>query len=61
MSFEIHVSGAPKAAVEAVVPGLVAEMVATGLTAADSSLWGPEADINSSVRVDIWEPGLEHA
>lgn len=25
------------------------------------ALWGPEADINSSVRVDIWEPGLEHA
>ncbi len=51
MSFEIHVSGAPKAAVEAVVPGLVAEMVATGLTAADSSLWGPEAEAEASIRL----------
>ncbi len=51
MSFEIHVSGAPKAAVEAVVPGLVAEMVATGLTAADSSLWGPEVEAEASIRL----------
>ena len=51
MSFEIHVNGAPKAAVEAVVPGLVAEMVATGLTAADSSLWGPEAEAEASIRL----------
>ncbi|MES2895475.1 MAG: nitrile hydratase subunit beta [Pseudomonadota bacterium] len=25
------------------------------------ALWGPDADINSSIRVDIWEPGLEPA
>ncbi|MGA0601246.1 nitrile hydratase subunit beta [Caulobacter sp. KR2-114] len=24
-------------------------------------LWGPEADINSSIRVDIWEPSLDPA
>ena len=36
MSFEIHVSGAPKGAVDAIVPGLVAEMIATALTAAET-------------------------
>ena len=51
MSFEIHVSGAPKGAVDAIVPGLVAEMIATALTAADTSLWGPEAEAEASVRL----------
>lgn len=51
MSFEIHTSGAPKAAVEALVPGLVADMIATALTAADSSLWGPDAEAEASTRL----------
>ena len=51
MSFEIHVSGAPKAAVEAVVPTLVADLVASGITAGDASLWGSAAEAEASTRL----------
>ena len=51
MSFEIHVSGAPKAAVEAVVPTLVADLVASGITAGDASLWGAAAEAEASTRL----------
>ena len=51
MSFEIHVSGAPKAAVEAIVPTLVADLVASGITAGDASLWGAEAEAEASTRL----------
>ena len=44
MSFEIHVSGAPKEAVERVVPTLIADLVASGITSGDASLWGPTAE-----------------
>jgi glucose-6-phosphate isomerase len=51
MSFEIHVSGAPKEAVEKVVPTLVADLVASGITSGDASLWGPAAEAEASKRL----------
>ena len=51
MSFEIHVSGAPKEAVERVVPTLVADLVASGITSGDASLWGPAAEAEASKRL----------
>ena len=51
MSFEIHVSGAPKEAVESVVPTLVADLVASGITSGDASLWGPAAEAEASKRL----------
>ncbi|WOQ68484.1 glucose-6-phosphate isomerase [Microbacterium limosum] len=51
MSFEIHVSGAPKAAVEATVPALIADLVASRITAGDPTLWGPAAEEEASKRL----------
>ncbi len=51
MSFEIHVSGAPKEAAERVVPTLVADLVASGITSGDASLWGPAAEAEASKRL----------
>lgn len=51
MSFEIHVSGAPKEAVERVVPTLIADLVASGITSGDASLWGPAAEAEASKRL----------
>lgn len=51
MSFEIHVSGAPKEAVARVVPTLVADLVASGITSGDASLWGPAAEAEASKRL----------
>ena len=51
MSFEIHVSGAPKEAVESVVPTLIADLVASGITSGDASLWGPAAEAEASKRL----------
>ncbi len=43
MAFDIHLTGHVKSVVEATLPGLVGDLVASGLTAGDSSLWGPDA------------------
>ncbi|MDX2375266.1 glucose-6-phosphate isomerase [Microbacterium sp. LRZ72] len=51
MSFEIHLSGAPKAAADELVPTLVAELVASGITNGDSSLWGAAAEDEASKRL----------
>jgi len=51
MTFDIHVSDAPRAAVEQVVPGLVAELVASGITAQDASLWGADAESEAAQRL----------
>jgi glucose-6-phosphate isomerase len=51
VSCKIHVSGAPAAAVEAVVPALVKDMVASGITGQDPTLWGPDAEHEASVRL----------
>lgn len=51
MSFEIHVSDRPKDLVAATVPGLVASLVASGITAGDATLWGPAAEAEASRRL----------
>ncbi len=51
MSFEIHLSGYPQAVADAVVPGLVTDMVATGITAQDPTLWGPAAESEARERL----------
>lgn len=51
MTFDLHASGAPKAAIETVVPGLIADLVASGLTAGDAFLWGPAAEADASTRL----------
>lgn len=51
MSFEIHVSGHVKDVVEQTLPGLVASLVASGITAGDADLWGPAAADEASRRL----------
>lgn len=41
MSFDIHVSGPVRQTVAQTVPALVADLVASGITAQDPTLWGP--------------------
>ncbi|MDF2918207.1 MAG: glucose-6-phosphate isomerase [Microbacterium sp.] len=51
MSFEIHVSGHVSDVVEKTVPRLVADLVASGITAGDADLWGPDAAAEASHRL----------
>ncbi|RLP74284.1 glucose-6-phosphate isomerase [Mycetocola tolaasinivorans] len=51
MSFEIHLSGDVKEAVAAAVPTLVADLVASGITAQNPTLWGADAEAESSIRL----------
>ena len=51
MSFQIHVSGAAKEAVDAHVPGLVKDLIASRIFAQDATLWGPDAESEASIRL----------
>lgn len=51
MSFDIHLSGHVKSVVDETLPGLVASLVASGITAGDASLWGPAAEEEASKRL----------
>ncbi|MFS0733210.1 glucose-6-phosphate isomerase [Microbacterium sp. 1P10UB] len=51
MTFDIRLTGRAKAVVEETLPGLVAGMVASGLTAGDTTLWGPAAEDEASRRL----------
>ncbi len=51
MSFEIHVSGRVARVVEQTLPGLVDDLVASGITAGDADLWGPAASDEASRRL----------
>jgi len=51
MSFRIHVSGSVAEAVNARVPKLVEELVATGITDANPTLWGKAAEEEASIRL----------
>lgn len=51
MSVKIAVSGAAAEAVDRVVPQLVSDLVASGITAQDASLWGPDAESESAIRL----------
>jgi glucose-6-phosphate isomerase len=51
LSFEIHVSGRVRQVVEHTLPGLVDSLVASGITAGDADLWGPEAAAEAAQRL----------
>ncbi len=51
MSVKIAVSGAAAEAVERIVPQLVSDLVASGITSGDGSLWGPDAEEESTKRL----------
>ncbi|MCD5347085.1 glucose-6-phosphate isomerase [Agromyces sp. S2-1-8] len=51
MSFRISVSGAAADAVRRTVPALVADLVASGITAQDPALWGPAAEEEAGKRL----------
>ncbi|SEN01656.1 glucose-6-phosphate isomerase [Cryobacterium sp. TMT1-3] len=51
MNFRISVSGAAADAVRATVPTLVTDRVASGITAKNAALWGPEAEAEAALRL----------
>ncbi|MCI2958553.1 glucose-6-phosphate isomerase [Agromyces atrinae] len=51
MSVRLSVSGAAAEAVRTAVPALVADRVASGITAQDPALWGPAAEDEASKRL----------
>lgn len=51
MSFKIHVSGAAEEAVRSAVPALVRDLVASGITDQNPTLWGADAEAESSKRL----------
>jgi glucose-6-phosphate isomerase len=51
VSFRIAVSGKAADAVRATVPTLVDDLVASGITALDPALWGPDAEAEASQRL----------
>lgn len=51
MTFDIHLTGHVKALVQETLPGLIADLVASGITAGDASLWGPDAEAEASQRL----------
>ncbi|MFZ7088705.1 glucose-6-phosphate isomerase [Curtobacterium sp. RRHDQ10] len=51
MTVSIAASGAAASAIESVVPRLVADAVASGITAQDPSLWGPDAESDAAERL----------
>ncbi|MCW4459487.1 glucose-6-phosphate isomerase [Microbacterium sp. MPKO10] len=51
MSIAIHVSGAAEDAVRSAVPTLVKDLVASGITEQNPTLWGPQAEAESAKRL----------
>ncbi len=51
MSVTIHLSGPVKATANAALPALVSDLVASGITAGDPTLWGPAAEAEASRRL----------
>lgn len=51
MTFAIHATGAAKAAIDEVVPALVGDLIASRITAFDSTLWGEAAEVEASTRL----------
>jgi glucose-6-phosphate isomerase len=51
MTFSIHTSGAPRAAIDETVPGLVHDLVASRITNGDPTLWGTAAEAEAAVRL----------
>ncbi len=51
MSVAIRARGAAQEAIERLVPRLVEDMVASGISAQDPALWGPDAEAEASIRL----------
>ncbi|MFE1645264.1 glucose-6-phosphate isomerase [Microbacterium sp. P01] len=51
MSFDIHLTGRVKSVVDQTLPALIADLVASGITAQDSSLWGAAAEAGAAHRL----------
>ncbi|MCS5719440.1 glucose-6-phosphate isomerase [Herbiconiux sp. CPCC 205763] len=51
MTVAIHSSGDAKKAIQTVVPQLVKDLVASGITAQDPALWGPKAEAEAAKRL----------
>ncbi len=51
MSFDIHLSGHVAAVVDQTLPQLVADLVASGITAGDPTLWGADAEADAAARL----------
>ncbi len=51
MSFQIHLSGHVKSVVDETLPSLVGDLVASGVTAGDPTLWGPAAEAEAAQRL----------
>jgi glucose-6-phosphate isomerase len=51
VSIKITATGAAKAAVDRIVPQLVKELVASGITNSDETLWGTDAEAEASKRL----------
>ncbi|KJL38105.1 Glucose-6-phosphate isomerase [Microbacterium terrae] len=51
MTFDIHLSGHVKSVVDVTLPALVADLVASGITAGDPTLWGPAAEAEAAQRL----------
>ncbi|MGV2983920.1 glucose-6-phosphate isomerase [Microbacterium sp. AGC85] len=51
MTFSIHASGAAKSAIDAVVPRLVGDLIASRITGFDSTLWGEAAEEEAAKRL----------
>ncbi|MDQ0612642.1 glucose-6-phosphate isomerase [Microbacterium sp. W4I4] len=51
MTVSVHVSQGARTAVDDTVARLVADLVATRVTAGDPTLWGPDAEAEASVRL----------
>lgn len=51
MTFALHATGAAKAAIDEVVPGLVAGLIASRITSGDATIWGPAAESEAAVRL----------
>src|SRR5690606_23519956 len=51
VSFDIAVTGDALEAVERIVPQLISDLVASRITAGDSTLWGQDAEAEASIRL----------
>ncbi|WIB25037.1 glucose-6-phosphate isomerase [Curtobacterium sp. MCSS17_015] len=51
MTVSIAASGDAARAIDTVVPRLVTDLVASGITAQDAALWGPDAEVEASKRL----------
>jgi glucose-6-phosphate isomerase len=56
VNFRISVSGAAATAARNTVPTLVTDLVASGITALNPALWGPEAEAEAGKRLGWSSP-----